>query len=324
MTAPRRATGITLSDAQRLAWLRLIRSENVGPVTFRELINHFGSGTAALEAAPELARRGGRWIRICPADEAEREIAALARLGGRLVAMGEAGYPAILRHVADAPPLLSVLGDPEALGRPMVAIVGARNASVAGRKFAAILARGLGDAGYVVASGLARGIDGAAHEAALSTGTVAVLAGGLDHIYPPEHVPLAERIAKGSGAIVSEMAVGHEPRAPRLPAPQPHHLGHGPRRRRGRGGGALRLADHRAPRRRPGAARLRRARLPARPAGERLQPADPGRRAHGDRRRRHHFRARPNARARGACPKPRSRRRSRSPPTRSPTTSASG
>jgi DNA processing protein len=217
MTAPRRATGITLSDAQRLAWLRLIRSENVGPVTFRELINHFGSGTAALEAAPELARRGGRSIRICPADEAEREIAALARRGGRLVAMGEAGYPAILRHVADAPPLLSVLGDPEALGRPMVAIVGARNASVAGRKFAAILARGLGEAGYVVASGLARGIDGAAHEAALSTGTVAVLAGGLDHIYPPEHLPLAERIATGGGAIVSEMAVGHEPRARDFP-----------------------------------------------------------------------------------------------------------
>jgi DNA processing protein len=186
-------------------------------VTFRELINHFGSGTAALEAAPELARRGGRSIRICPADEAERELAALARLGGRLVAMGEAGYPSILRHVADAPPLLAVLGDPGALARPMVAIVGARNASVAGRKFAAILARGLGEAGYVVVSGLARGIDGAAHEAALSAGTVAVLAGGLDHIYPPEHGPLAERIAAGGGAIVSEMAVGHEPRARDFP-----------------------------------------------------------------------------------------------------------
>ncbi len=217
MMAARQVPGITLSDAQRLAWLRLIRSENVGPVTFRELINHFGSGTEALAAAPELARRGGRSIRICSADEAERELAALARLGGRLVALGESGYPANLRHVADAPPLLAAIGDPDILARPMVAIVGARNASVAGRKFAAILARGLGEAGYVVVSGLARGIDGAAHEAALAAGTVAVLAGGLDHIYPPEHVPLAERITAGHGAIVSEMPLGHEPRSRDFP-----------------------------------------------------------------------------------------------------------
>ena len=218
MKAGRARPGIVLSDQQRLAWLRLIRSENVGPVTFRELINHFGSGTAALEAAPDLAQRGGRAIRICSIAEAERELASLERHGGRLVALGEPDYPAALRHVADAPPLLAIAGDAAVLSRPIVAIVGARNASVAGRKFAAIIARGVGSgAGYVIASGLARGIDGAAHEAALSTGTVAVLAGGIDRIYPPEHVPLAERIVAEGGAIVSEMATGHEPRSRDFP-----------------------------------------------------------------------------------------------------------
>jgi DNA processing protein len=217
MTPDQRGTGIRLSDDQRLAWLRLIRSENIGPVTFRELINHFGSGSAALAAAPELARRGGRSIRICSEDEAARELAALGRLGGRMVAMGEPDYPAALRHLADAPPLIAVVGAVSALGRPMVAIVGSRNASVAGRKFAAIVARGLGEAGYVVTSGLARGIDGAAHEAAISTGTVAVLAGGLDHIYPPEHVGLAERIVAEDSALITEMPIGHEPRGRDFP-----------------------------------------------------------------------------------------------------------
>ncbi len=217
MTSGRPGTGIRLSDDQRLAWVRLIRSENIGPVTFRELVNHFGSGVAALSAAPELARRGGRTIRICSEAEAARELAALDRLGGQMVAMGEPDYPAALRHVADAPPLVAVVGDITVLSRPMVAIVGSRNASVAGRKFAAIVARGLGEAGYVVTSGLARGIDGAAHEAALSTGTVAVLAGGLDHIYPPEHADLARRIAAQGGALITEMPVGHEPRGRDFP-----------------------------------------------------------------------------------------------------------
>ncbi|MCB1498415.1 MAG: DNA-processing protein DprA [Bauldia sp.] len=217
MTAGRGGPALQLSDRQRLAWLRLIRSENVGPVTFRELINHFGSGEAALAAAPELARRGGRSIRICAEAEAEQEVEALRRRGGRFVAMGEADYPDALRHVADAPPLISVIGDTVALSRPMVAIVGSRNASVAGRKFASMVARGLGEAGYVVASGLARGIDGAAHEAALATGTVAVLAGGLSDIYPPEHADLAARIASGGGALIGEMPFGHEPRGRDFP-----------------------------------------------------------------------------------------------------------
>ena len=217
MTTGGGGPGIRLGDEQRLAWLRLIRSENIGPVTFRELINHFGSGIAALAAAPELAKRGGRSIRICPVAEAERELMALARLGGQFVAIGETDYPTALRHIADAPPLVAVIGDLAALSRPMVAIVGSRNASVAGRKFAAIVARGLGEAGYVVTSGLARGIDGTAHESAVSTGTVAVLAGGLDHIYPPEHADLAARIAANGGALLSEMPVGHEPRGRDFP-----------------------------------------------------------------------------------------------------------
>lgn len=217
MTSERRGTGIRLSDDQRLAWLRLIRSENIGPVTFRELINHFGSGIAALAAAPELARRGGRSIRICSEDEARRELDALARLHGQFVAVGEPDYPVALRALPDAPPLLAVVGAVTALSRPMVGIVGSRNASVAGRKFAAILARGLGAAGHVVTSGLARGIDGAAHEAALPTGTVAVLAGGLDRIYPPEHADLAARIAAQAGALITEMPVGHEPRGRDFP-----------------------------------------------------------------------------------------------------------
>ncbi len=214
MSAARR---VRLSDDQRLAWLRLIRSDNVGPITFRELINHFGTAVAALEAVPELAERGGRRIRLCSAAEAEREMAALADRGGRFVAMGEPDYPSSLRHVDDAPPLLAVRGDPSCLAAPIIGIVGSRNASVAGRKFAALIARGLGEAGYTITSGLARGIDAAAHEASLASGTIAVLAGGLDHVYPPENIDLAERIVDGGGAHISEMPMGHEPRGRDFP-----------------------------------------------------------------------------------------------------------
>jgi DNA processing protein len=181
------------------------------------LINHFGSAAAALEAAPAMAERGGRRIRIARADEAEREMAALARLGGRIVAIGEADYPAWLRHTDGAPPVIALRGNAASLSRPIVAIVGSRNASIAGRKFAMQLAAGLGERGYVIASGLARGIDAAAHEASLHTGTVAVLAGGLDRIYPPENAQLAERILASGGAHISEMPMGWEPRARDFP-----------------------------------------------------------------------------------------------------------
>jgi DNA processing protein len=208
--------GVRLDDAQRLAWLRLIRSENVGPVTFRELINHFGSAAAALDAVPQLAERGGRRIRIASVDEITREIAAAASLGARFVALGEPDYPPWLRHIDDAPPVIALRGNAGAVVRPCVGVVGSRNASVAGRKFAMQVARGLADAGFVVVSGLARGIDAAAHEATVDSGTVAVLAGGLDRIYPEENEPLALRILE-RGAHVSEMPMGLEPRGKEFP-----------------------------------------------------------------------------------------------------------
>ncbi|MFG1290667.1 DNA-processing protein DprA [Xanthobacter versatilis] len=210
--------GELLSTAQRLDWLRLIRTENVGPRTFRALINQFGGAAAALEALPTLARRGGRLLppRIPDLAEAEAEMAALARLGARLVATGEADYPVALRQLDDAPPLICVKGRGEVLQRPMVAIVGARNASAAGRSFAARLARDLAGAGWVVVSGLARGIDAAAHEASLDGGTVGVFAGGLARPYPPEHLGLIEKVA-ATGAIVSEMPLNWEPRARDFP-----------------------------------------------------------------------------------------------------------
>ena len=167
-----------LTDAQRLDWLRLIRSDNIGPRTFRSLVNHFGSARAALERLPELARRGGasRHQRICSEKDARAELATAERLGVRLIAPGEGGYPPRLAVVDDAPPLLGVRGGLDVLERPMIAIVGSRNASGAGLKFASQLARDLGNAGFVVVSGLARGIDQSAHRASIESGTVAVLA----------------------------------------------------------------------------------------------------------------------------------------------------
>ncbi|ABS69140.1 DNA protecting protein DprA [Xanthobacter versatilis] len=210
--------GELLSTTQRLDWLRLIRTENVGPRTFRALINQFGGAAAALEALPTLAQRGGRLLppRIPDLPDAQAEMAALARLGARLVATGEADYPLALRQLDDAPPLICVKGRGEVLQRPMVAIVGARNASAAGRSFAARLARDLAGAGWVVVSGLARGIDAAAHEASLDGGTVGVFAGGLARPYPPENLGLIEKVA-ATGAIVSEMPLNWEPRARDFP-----------------------------------------------------------------------------------------------------------
>ena len=210
--------GARLSDAQRLDWLRLFRTENIGPRTFRALINQYGGAEAALEALPHLARRGGRLIapRIPDRAEAEAEIAALARLGGRIVVSLDADYPAALRALEDAPPVVSVRGVPAILAAPMIAIVGARNASAAGRTMAARLARDLAAAGYVIVSGLARGIDSAAHQASLDLGTAGVFAGGLARPYPAENVPLIEEMAH-KGAVLSEMPLNWEPRARDFP-----------------------------------------------------------------------------------------------------------
>ncbi len=207
-----------IGDQERLDRLRLIRSDNVGPRTFGALINHFGSAGAALASLPDLARRGGARepIRVCPRADAERELAAAARMGVTFVAQGEPEYPNRLQEIDDAPPLLGVRGNMDVLARPMVGIVGSRNASAAGIKFAQIIARELGQAGFVVVSGLARGIDAAAHRATVASGTVAVLAGGHDRIYPPEHGELAQALL-ANGSAVSEMPLGWEPRARDFP-----------------------------------------------------------------------------------------------------------
>ena len=209
--------GIELTPSQRTAWLRLIRTDNVGPQTFRQIINREGSAEAALEALPGLLRRAGTPARIPTVAQAEDEIARTTKLGGRLVGSGEPDYPPLLRYISGAPPMVTIAGGDNLEWRRTVAIVGARNASTAGQKFARILAADLGDARYLVVSGLARGIDSAAHAASLRTGTVAVLAGGLDQIYPGENIPLAREIVANGGALLTEMPLGWEPRARDFP-----------------------------------------------------------------------------------------------------------
>lgn len=213
-----RPPSTNLSDAERLSRLRLIRSDNIGPRTFRALIRHCGDAASALERLPELARRGGaaRQGRICSEADAHAELDGCKNLGISLVAPGEAFYPPRLAMIDDAPPLLAVRGTLEALMQPMIAIVGSRNASGAGLKFAQSLARDLGEAGFVIISGLARGIDQAAHRASLSSGTVAVLAGGQDRIYPPEHEELLFALLE-TGAAISETPLGHVARAHDFP-----------------------------------------------------------------------------------------------------------
>lgn len=207
-----------LDDAQRLACLRLIRSEGVGPVSFRTLINRFGGAEEALDALPELARRGGRSrpLRLCPRERAEGELAAAIRAGARPVFTIEPGYPAALAHIDVPPPMLYLRGDATLLQRPALAIVGSRQSSAAGLTLTQSFGQALGAAGYVIVSGLARGIDTAAHRAALDTGTVAVLAGGIDHVYPPENAALHEIIA-ARGCLVSEQPPGFIPRATDFP-----------------------------------------------------------------------------------------------------------
>lgn len=213
------AAGPRLSDRQRLNWLRLIRTPNVGPATFRDLINRFGSAETAIEMLPELMMSGGanRIARIPSIAQAEAEMDVARKHGARFVGIGEADYPAVLRRMDNPPPLLAVKGTGAVFGLTPIAIVGARNASLAGIKMARMLADGLGREGYSIISGLARGIDTAAHQGGLATGTVGVLAGGPDRPYPPENIGLCEEIAQNGGAVVSEMPFGWEPRAQDFP-----------------------------------------------------------------------------------------------------------
>jgi len=198
-----------LSDAQRRDWLRLARTENVGPVTFDQLIGRFGEPALALAALPDLARRGGRMkpLAVPSEAEAEAELEAGAALGARLIAACEPDFPLPLAALDPPPPLIWVRGRAELLSRPCVAVVGARVASAAGQRFARGLAADLGRTGHVVVSGMARGIDGAAHEGSLPTGSAAVLGGGVDDVYPPEHRPLYDRLV-AEGCVVSENEPG--------------------------------------------------------------------------------------------------------------------
>lgn len=207
-----------LGDEERIDWLQLARSTNVGPRTFEQLIAAYGTPAAALQALPDLARQGGgkRRIKVFDRDAAEREIDQIRHLGARLVASCEQDYPDQLRHIDSNPPAFCMAGDAALFSRPTIGIVGARNASAAGCKLARTMARDLGLRGFVVVSGLARGIDTAAHKACLDTGTIAVIAGGIDIVYPPENGDLQRRIAE-NGVLMTEMSPGIRPQAKHFP-----------------------------------------------------------------------------------------------------------
>jgi DNA processing protein len=207
-----------LDDGERFDWLRLLRCENIGPRTFNALVRRHGSAGAALAALPALIASGksGRPIRIATVEETEREIEATHHAGARFIGIGEPDYPALLRATASAPPLIAVRGNLSSLRRSKIAIVGARNASAAGLAFTSQLARGIARAGHVIVSGLARGIDARAHQAAIETGTIAVLAGGLGNIYPADHEALLEQLLE-QGAAISEMPFGWEARGRDFP-----------------------------------------------------------------------------------------------------------
>lgn len=198
-----------MTKQNRIDWLRLARTENVGPVTFHQLVARYGSATAALDAIPELAARGGlkRKLTIPSVSAIEDEIYRTQKAGAHVLLSCEAEYPHLLRAISDAPPALTFQGHINLLHKPCVAMVGARNASLNGRRFAEKLARELGEAGFVVISGLAAGIDAAAHVGALKTGTVGIVAGGIDKIYPPENAGLHDSLRE-QGCIVAEMPVG--------------------------------------------------------------------------------------------------------------------
>jgi DNA processing protein len=203
----------SLSDEERLACLRLIRSENVGPVTFRDLINYYGGAAKALEILPTLSRRSGsgRPLQICPKADAERELKTAQRIGAVPFFTLEPGYPPLLAAIDAPPPLVYVKGDPNLFTRPAVAIVGSRQCSAAGVQLTKLLATQLAEAGFIIVSGLARGIERAAHEASLKSGTVAVVAGGIDWVYPPEHADLQARIGT-EGCLITERPPGLQPR----------------------------------------------------------------------------------------------------------------
>jgi DNA processing protein len=217
-----------IGDKERLAWLRLARSHGLGVITIRDLVAHFGSAAAALDALPDLAARGARSrpLRVCSQAEAEAELTALDKLGARLIARSEPDYPEALGAIEDAPPVIAVRGRDELLAAPKIALVGARNASANGRQIARVMAHGLAAGGFAVVSGMARGIDTAAHLGALDNksvpdgtsggGTIAVVAGGIDVLYPPENGALFDRLGS-EGLVLAEAGPATEPLARHFP-----------------------------------------------------------------------------------------------------------
>jgi len=213
MSAPRQ-----LSDSERLDWLRLSLSENVGPITFQQLLGRFGTAANAIEALPELSQRGGmrRGLKLYDAERATHDLQRGQNFGARCVALCEDDYPALLREIPSAPPVIWLMGDTSLAARPALAIVGARNASAVGLRFTRTLAGQLAEAGFIIVSGLARGIDTAAHEATLQSGTIAAVAGGIDHFYPPENEKLQRAIAE-RGLLICENPPGSIPKAEHFP-----------------------------------------------------------------------------------------------------------
>lgn len=207
-----------MTSKEKRAWLQLIRTENIGPITFYKLLERYGTAEEALKALPALAKRGGRMegLKAFDAGLADQEIEKIEEYGAKLIARDDPDYPPLLAQLEDAPPLLTVLGNPALLSKPSLGVVGARNASLTGRKIAEDFSRKVAAGGYVITSGLARGIDTAAHVAALPTGTVAVIAGGIDVIYPKENEKLYRDIA-AQGAIIAESPFSTEPLARHFP-----------------------------------------------------------------------------------------------------------
>ncbi len=208
---------MTFANDDQIARLRLIRSDGIGPVTYSHLLARFGSAAAAIEAIPDLAMRGGgRAPKLAPRALVEREIERVAQLGARYLFLGQGLYPSLLAETETAPPALIVKGQLSLLDKPAIAIVGARNASAAACRFARMLARDLGSAGAAVVSGLARGIDTAAHDGSIDSGTIGVIAGGIDVAYPPENEERQRAVAE-RGLLVAEQPPGVEPRARHFP-----------------------------------------------------------------------------------------------------------
>lgn len=212
------SSSLTISSAEKVARLRLFRTDSIGPITYRDLLTHFSTAEDVLKHLPDLVTKSGRKkaLTVYPKSKAEDELAALSKLGGTALFVDTAGYPDRLAAIDDAPPVLFALGFPDLLNRDSVAVVGARNASAAGRKITRTLAKDLSDRGLVITSGLARGVDAAAHAAALAGGTVACLAGGADSIYPRENEALYWDI-RDQGCIVSEMSLGTKAQARHFP-----------------------------------------------------------------------------------------------------------